>query len=168
MAESLALMDMNLVVFEAGNTAEAFRLIDKRPAGDLAVVDLGLSRPAHVLLKALRGRGWRSVMAMTAGSCVSHVCDAISAGATGWLVDPCEPDARAEADRGAGDTALLSAREVQVIQMVAEGMTNAAIGRELKRSGLTVKSHLSRIALKLATGDRAEMVAIAMRAGLVK
>ena len=40
------------------------------------------------------------------------------------------------------------------------------IGVALGLSALTVKSHLARIARKLGTGDRAEMVAVSMRAGV--
>lgn len=61
----------------------------------------------------------------------------------------------------------LSPREVEVLQAVADGHTNNETGRLLGLSGLTVKSHLARIGRKTGTGDRAEMVAIAMRAGLV-
>ena len=62
----------------------------------------------------------------------------------------------------------LSAREVEVLALVAEGRSNKEIGESLGLSALTVKSHLARIARKLGTGDRAEMVVVAMRAGLVQ
>ena len=61
----------------------------------------------------------------------------------------------------------LSAREVEVLQLVSDGNSNRDIGEALGLSALTVKSHLARIARKLGTGDRAEMVAVSMRAGLV-
>jgi DNA-binding NarL/FixJ family response regulator len=61
----------------------------------------------------------------------------------------------------------LSDREVEVLSLVAEGMSNKDVGERLGLSALTVKSHLARIARKLGTGDRAEMVVLAMRAGLV-
>jgi DNA-binding NarL/FixJ family response regulator len=54
-----------------------------------------------------------------------------------------------------------------VLQLVADGKSNKDIGEELGLSALTVKSHLARIARKLGTGDRAEMVVTAMRAGAV-
>ena len=62
----------------------------------------------------------------------------------------------------------LSAREVEVLRRVADGGSNKEIGDERSLSALTVKSHLVRIGRKLGTGDRAEMVAHAMRAGLVR
>ena len=62
----------------------------------------------------------------------------------------------------------LSGREVEVIRLVADGQSNKQIGDALGLSALTVKSHLARIARKLGTGDRAEMVALAMRAGVIR
>lgn len=62
----------------------------------------------------------------------------------------------------------LSGREIEVLRLVADGQSNKQIGEELGLSALTVKSHLARIARKLGTGDRAEMVALAMRAGVIR
>ncbi|GAB3280683.1 regulatory protein, luxR family [Saccharopolyspora kobensis] len=62
----------------------------------------------------------------------------------------------------------LSGREVEVLQLVADGRSNKEIGEALNLSALTVKSHLSRIGRKLGTGDRAQMVALAMRAGVIR
>lgn len=62
----------------------------------------------------------------------------------------------------------LTARELGVLGLVAEGRTNREIGEELQLSALTVKSHLARISRKVGTGDRAEMVAFALRNGLLR
>jgi DNA-binding CsgD family transcriptional regulator len=62
----------------------------------------------------------------------------------------------------------LSAREIEVLQLVAGGHSNRDIGVALHLSALTVKSHLARISRKLGTGDRAEMVALALRAGVIR
>lgn len=61
----------------------------------------------------------------------------------------------------------LTAREISVLALVAEGHSNRAIGEILDLSALTVKSHLARIARKLGTGDRAALVAVALRRGLI-
>ena len=61
----------------------------------------------------------------------------------------------------------LSNREIEVVQHVANGHTNREIGEKLSLSALTVKSHLSRVGRKLGTGDRAQMVAICYRAGII-
>ncbi len=60
-----------------------------------------------------------------------------------------------------------TAREVEVLQAVSEGLSNKQIGERLGLSSLTVKSHMARIARKLGSGDRAQLVAIAMRAALI-
>jgi DNA-binding NarL/FixJ family response regulator len=62
----------------------------------------------------------------------------------------------------------LSAREVEVLQLVADGQSNKEIGDALSLSPLSVKSSLSRIGRKLGAGDRAQMVALAMRAGVIR
>ena len=59
----------------------------------------------------------------------------------------------------------LTALEVSVLKLVADGRSNRLIGEELGLSALTVKSHLARISRKLGTGDRAELVAISIRGG---
>lgn len=62
----------------------------------------------------------------------------------------------------------LTAREVGVLRLVADGRSNREIGEELTLSALTVKSHLARISRKIGTGDRAEMVAFAIRHELLR
>ena len=69
---------------------------------------------------------------------------------------------------GEGLSGELSAREVEVLRLVADGRSNKEIGDELCLSALTVKSHLVRIGRKLGTGDRAGMVALAMRTGVIR
>ncbi|MGH3344720.1 MAG: response regulator transcription factor, partial [Carbonactinosporaceae bacterium] len=61
----------------------------------------------------------------------------------------------------------LSDREVEVLRLVADGQSNKAIAKTMGLSALTVKSHLARIARKVGTGDRAGMVAFAMRTGII-
>ena len=79
---------------------------------------------------------------------------------------PAVPRAAPARPRGEGVDSL-SAREIEVLRLVADGKSNKDIGEELGLSALTVKSHLARIARKLGTGDRAEMVVTAMRAGVI-
>lgn len=59
----------------------------------------------------------------------------------------------------------LSAREIEVVQLVARSMTNPQIGAELGLSPVTVKQHMRRIGLKCGTGDRAGIVGAAIRSG---
>ncbi len=120
-------------------------------------------------LRALRAIGWRRVLVVTTRS--ELVRHAIGYGARSAIVPP----ARSAGSgiplprQRSGDEGVdaMSVREVQVLQRVAEGHTNRQIGEDLCLSALTVKSHLARIGRKLGTGDRAEMVAIGFRHGVV-
>ncbi len=62
----------------------------------------------------------------------------------------------------------LSTRELQVVELVARGKTNPQIGAELDLASATIKQHMVRIAAKLGTGDRAGIVGIAIRRGLLQ
>ncbi len=61
----------------------------------------------------------------------------------------------------------LSAREAQVLRLVAEGRTNADIGRVLFISEATVKTHLLRVFSKLDVADRTAAVTRAMSLGMI-
>ncbi|MGH9005846.1 MAG: response regulator transcription factor, partial [Acidimicrobiia bacterium] len=75
-------------------------------------------------------------------------------------------DSPRQSPRGRTGPDGLSAREVEVLRLVADGQSNRDVGETLGLSPLTVKSHLARIGRKLGSGDRAEMVALALRAGI--
>ncbi|WP_141893683.1 response regulator [Microbacterium kyungheense] len=125
-----------------------------------------------------------------------YVVRAVLAGASGFLVKDTEPAeliraVRAVADgdallspgvtrtlidraaaglRHAPDPRLLQTlteREVDVLRLVAEGLTNDEIGARLYLSPLTAKTHVSRIMQKLAARDRVRLVIIAYESGLV-
>lgn len=61
----------------------------------------------------------------------------------------------------------LSARELEVIRLIAQGADNATIGRELSISGHTVKQHVTSIFGKLAVQNRVQAAVCAVRVGLV-
>lgn len=64
-------------------------------------------------------------------------------------------------------TARLSSREVEILQLVATGLTNKEIGKVLNLSQFTVRNSLNRIAQKLDATDRTEAVFIALKTGLI-
>ncbi|WP_327009235.1 response regulator transcription factor [Dactylosporangium sp. NBC_01737] len=64
-------------------------------------------------------------------------------------------------------TPILSARELEVLSLVATGHTNAAIGRALHITEATVKTHLLRAFNKLDVSDRTAAVTTAMALGLL-
>ena len=182
-------------VVEAASYAEARARARSMPPA-LAIVDLGLPDGSGLeLLAELRRAGWTRLIVFSAADDPYSVRAAFVAGAQGYLLkstgsgtltdglrrvldgavyaDPSVASLLAVGLRGGpgpgeGLSCELSAREVEVLRLVAEGRSNKEIGDELSLSALTVKSHLARIARKLGTGDRAQMVALTMRTGLIR
>jgi DNA-binding NarL/FixJ family response regulator len=181
-------------VTEAASIAEAQARARSGPM-DLAILDLGLPDGNGLdLLAYLRSNGWPRLVVLSAADDPYSVRAAFVAGAHGYLLknaspvvvadgvrrvlsggvyaDPSVAPLLASGLRGTGTSeglaSELSGREVEVLRLVADGKSNKEIGDLLGLSALTVKSHLARIARKLGTGDRAEMVALAMRAGVIR
>ena len=61
----------------------------------------------------------------------------------------------------------LTQRELEILRLLAQGRTQAAIARDLVLSPRTVGKHLERVLKKLGVHSRAEAIAVAYRAGLV-
>jgi DNA-binding NarL/FixJ family response regulator len=62
---------------------------------------------------------------------------------------------------------LPTAREIQVLQLIAEGLVNREIGQQLFLSEETVKSHVRHLLAKLQARSRAHAVAVGFRRGLI-
>jgi DNA-binding NarL/FixJ family response regulator len=180
-------------VIEAASIAEA-RARAAAGARDVCVLDLGLPDGSGLeLLADLRAAGWTKLIVLSAADDPYSVRSAFVAGAQGYLLKSASPHVVVDGVRRVLDGGVyadpsvasllaaglrggpvgegineLSGREVEVLKLVADGQSNKQIGELLGLSALTVKSHLARIARKLGTGDRAEMVALAMRAGVIR
>jgi DNA-binding NarL/FixJ family response regulator len=72
------------------------------------------------------------------------------------------------ADEPTGSLDTLTAREMEVLQLLAFGHTNKDIAERLGISAETVKAHLEHIFEKLEVSDRAAAVATAFRRGLIE
>lgn len=137
------------------------------------------------------------VVVLTTFELDEYVFEAMRSGATGFLVKHTEPADLVRAVRvvAAGDALLspsvtrtlvaefashakqaprsplldeLTDREREVMTLVAEGLTNAEIGERLFLSPATVRTHVSRILLKLNARDRTQLVVLAYEYGLVR
>ncbi|HEV2778246.1 MAG TPA: response regulator transcription factor [Actinophytocola sp.] len=160
---------------------------------DLAILDLELPDGDGIgLITELRRRGWPRIVVLTSTDDPDTAHAALQAGAQAYLLKPGSlpitidnPRPVSEGDLYADRTIMpaiaiatqvstpyhnahqLTARQLQVLQLVADGQSNKEIGRALNLSPLTVKTHLSHIGAKLGLSDRVQMVAQAIRAGLI-
>ncbi|MBM9507365.1 response regulator transcription factor [Actinacidiphila acididurans] len=175
-------------VIEASSIAEARPRVGN--PRDICVADVHLPDGSGLtLLAETRAAGWPNGLALSAADDIGAVRNALAGGVKGYVVTGTRTSPGTLAGRPGlaplGATAArlqrrppgvsghpggyreLSGREVEVLRLVAEGQSNKAIGVSMGLSALTVKSHLARIARKLGTGDRAGMVAVALRTGII-
>jgi DNA-binding NarL/FixJ family response regulator len=137
------------------------------------------------------------VVALTTFDLDEYVYGAVQAGASGFLLKHISPVDLAHAVRvvARGDTILapsltrrllerfaarplpgrrperldqLSERETEVMKLVARGLTNSEIGRQLFLSEATVKTYVSRVRTKLDLRDRVHVAVVAYETGLVQ
>lgn len=101
----------------------------------------------------------------------AQIVAAVEAAANGFAVlDPRDLDAllsSAAPAQYADQTSTLTAREVEVLRMMAEGAANKIIAWKLGISEHTVKFHVASILAKLGASSRTEAVTIGIRKGLV-
>lgn len=174
------------VLGEAANGHEAVALFDKlRP--DVAILDLKMPEMGGVeAMQAILARHPQArLLALTTYSGDVLMRKAFEAGASGYLLKQSirtELPEAIEALHGGRKyipsevasviaqfiTAdMLSAREIEVLGLVAKGGSNRAIGATLRISEETVKTHLKSIFAKIGATDRTQAVIIAMRRGML-
>jgi len=180
------------VVGEASDGAEAVEL-----AGQLLpeVVLMDLVMPELDGVQATRAIRAASpatkVIVLTSFDDDEKVFPAIKAGAAGYLLKDVHPTELAEAVRKAsrGEALLapsvaarlmqevsgerppaagLTERELEVLRLIARGMSNKLIARELVVSEKTVKTHVSNILAKLHLADRTQAALYAVREGIAE
>ena len=159
----------------------------RMPAGD------GLTATRQIV--ASRQDGSPAVLVVTTFDLDADVFGALEAGADGFILKDCEPEELVDAvrrlaagygmvdhtvtrrviaefarrNRPAGNPSeigKLTARELEIVKLLAAGMSNAEIAAELVVETSTVKSHLTRILPKIGARDRVQVVVWAHRNGL--
>lgn len=122
------------------------------------------------LVRSLRRRDSTHAVLLTRKAGRRDIVVLLGGGVRGAVTAETPGTTRTGTDGGTAPAGVpaLTAREVGVLRLVAEGRSNREIGEDLALSALTVKSHLARISRKIGTGDRAEMVAFAIRHELLR
>ena len=184
------------VVAEAGDGREAIdQAVRHRP--DLAILDvsmpglngLGAARELHKRLPDLR------ILMLSMHDNEEFFLEALNAGADGYLlksavdhqlIDACRAALKGEAAVFAGGARTLirdylarrsddleggddlSPRELEILQLIAEGHSGRQIARQLTISEKTVERHRSNILAKLGLRDRLQLTRYAIRRGIIE
>jgi DNA-binding NarL/FixJ family response regulator len=184
------------VVAEAGDGDEAVRLVEQhRP--DVAILDVQMPKMTGIgATRQIKDRFPDTrVLSLTAYDEDPYVFALLQAGADGYILKSADADALLEAVRKIhrGEPALspevtekvlrqlkkggpaqasdqvepLTAREIEVLRLAAQGLTNRAIGHALGISDRTVQGHLANIYGKLNVASRTEAVTEALKRGWI-
>ncbi|MFF4749384.1 response regulator [Streptomyces sp. NPDC002514] len=178
------------IVAEAATAEDA---VTRAAEGDIDVVLMDLQfgsgmGGAEATARITARPGAPRVVVVTTYDSDADTLPAIEAGATGYLLKDAPPEDLAAAVRTAavGRTTLaptvadrlmnrlrapgtaLTRRETEVLTLVAEGLSNQAVGRRLHLTEATVKSHLAHVFTKLGVESRTAAVAAATDLGLIR
>jgi two-component system, NarL family, response regulator DegU len=184
------------VVGEAGDGSEAVRLAEAlRP--DVVLMDVSMPHldGVEATRQITRAVPSSHVVMLTMHTDGDVMARAIQAGAVGYLVKDCSIEEvvsavrqaasgesalspglansmlsevkRSQRSNGAGEAPAISAREEEVLQLVADGMSLPEVAAALYISVKTVKNHLASIYAKLDARDRTQAVLRAVRMGII-
>lgn len=185
------------VVGEAGTGRSAVDLA-ARSLPDVVLMDIRMPdmdgiRATELIAADSRLDGVK-VLILTTFENSEHVASALRAGASGFLGKGVNPDELLDAIRvvAAGNALLsptavkavvgrmaavptgdarldqLTARELEIVTLVAAGLSNDEIAERLVISPVTAKTHVNRAMVKLGARDRAQLVVIAYQTGLAR
>jgi DNA-binding NarL/FixJ family response regulator len=181
--------DMELVGEAATGTQAVAQARALRP--DVVLMDLqmpDLDGPGAIATLREQAPEVRVLVLTTYGT-DADITRAVDAGATGYLLKDAPREQLFGAIRAAarGESVLspsvatrvlgrmrapaeeaLSARELEILQAVARGLSNKDIGRQLYVSEATVKTHLLRVFSKLGVDDRTAAVTVALERGIIR
>jgi DNA-binding NarL/FixJ family response regulator len=182
------------IVDDAANGAEAMEKIAASPP-DLVLIDVkmpvmdGIETTRRIVSQFPKTRA----LILTTFENDSYVIQALKAGASGYILKDSQPAAIVAAmlsvlsgervmTQSVADQFLnlmsgtsqkqrydgLTRREVEILRLLGQGLTNKSIAFRLKISEKTVRNHISNFYSKLGIGDRSQAVLYAVRRGLVE
>jgi DNA-binding NarL/FixJ family response regulator len=195
MARLLDVDDRVQVVGEAADGIEAVKLALKvKP--DVVLMDIKMPNldGIEATRRIVTENPDIKVLMLTTFEADNHVIQALKAGASGYVLKDSQPDAIVSSILAvvAGERVMastvanrvlemltgattpkefydgLTAREVEILNLVATGMANKQIAFRLKISDKTVRNHVSNMYEKLGIYDRSQAVLYAVRKGLVE
>lgn len=178
------------VVGEAADGAQAIQLAEELKP-EIVLMDLRMPQVDGVtaIREIKSSQAETQILVLTTYDSDADILPAIEAGATGYLLKDSSREELYGAIRATarGDTVLapsvaarlvgqmrapaeerLSSRELEVLQLVAEGASNKDIASRLHISQATVKSHLIHIFGKLGVSDRTAAVTVALQRGIMR
>jgi DNA-binding NarL/FixJ family response regulator len=174
------------VVAEGSDGAEAVLLYDQhRP--DVVVMDVRMPNVDGVRAtrSIIESHPDARIVVLTSYEGDADVYRALQAGARGYLLKDTLGASLADAIRraAAGERIIppeiatrlaefmvqddLTPRELEVLELTAQGMRNRDIARAIGRTEATVKMHLKHVMQKLRVADRTEAVTLALRRGII-
>ena len=185
------------VVAEAANGREAIELAARwRPAVVLMDIRMPELDGLEATRRILAADPAAKILILTTFDLDEYIYEALRAGASGFVLKDDPPEQLIAAIRtvAAGDALLsptvtrrviaqfthiprrdppaalaeLTDREQEVFRLIAKGLSNSEIGKELFISDTTVKTHVTRVLQKLELRDRVQAVVLAYRSGLVE
>ena len=183
------------VVAEASNGLEAIAMTERfDPAVVLMDIQMPEVDGLEATRRILAGNRAARILILTTFGLDEYVYEALRAGASGFVLkdDPAEQLIAAVRTVAAGNALLspaitrqvirkfarisrpappkeigeLTERELEILRLLATGLSNAEIGQELYISETTVKTHVTHVLAKLGLRDRVQAIVLAYQTGL--
>jgi len=184
---SLLRRQIGVKLVGAAHSAEEAMEALKRSSVDVILLDLRMPSINGIdLLNLLRAKeNQPRVIILSSYEFEEEIYQAVKAGARGYLSKNASREEMVAAIEAVADggtyfperivpwieerqaRSSLSAREIEILEMVSRGLTNKEIAGVLQISHYTVRNHINHITAKLQVADRTEAATVALRQGII-